>query len=250
MKNVRFFLVSALLAVLVTGCGAEHPAVADTDDASELTRTAFKRALERLEADGVYPDGVHNEGMGFPGMDDRTHYVDQYAILDVDSDGKEELLIQHGDDCMAGMFLDVYGYDTEKSAFCKELSQWPAVTFYDGTAKAQASHNHTSGELFPYELWIYNEEQDRYECQGGVYSMTRDIVEQMEGGTYPEEADRSKTGTVYFLYGPNETMESASPADEQDYLNWESEFFPEDTEVTPEWKNIQVPIYDSHENPA
>ena len=39
--------------------------------------------------------------------------------------------------------------------------------------------------------------------------MTRDIVEQMEGETYPE-----------------------------------------DTEVTPEWKDIQVSICDSHENPA
>ena len=87
--------------------------------------------MERLEADGVYPDGVRNEDMGFPGMDDRTHYEDQYAILDVDSDGKEELLIQHGDNCMAGMFLDVYGYDTEKTHSARN-SPSGLLWLYDG----------------------------------------------------------------------------------------------------------------------
>lgn len=89
--------------------------------------------------------------------------VNSFALFDVNFDGKEELLIKH-DHIMADTALYIYEYDEEAESLRRIFYAYPALTFYDnGIIIAEASHNQTGNEFWPYTLWQLDKETGTYE---------------------------------------------------------------------------------------
>lgn len=89
--------------------------------------------------------------------------------MDIDDDGKEELLINYANaPHMAGMVLYIYDYVPETKEIYIEYRGWPDMRVYDnGYIKENASHNHGRSNLsyfWPYSLLQYDKTTDRYEC--------------------------------------------------------------------------------------
>lgn len=97
-----------------------------------------------------------------------------YAIMDVNFDEKEELLIKH-ESVMADTKLCIYGYDESAGNMQSLFCDYPAVTFYDnGVIIAEASHNQSENEFWPYTLWMLNEATGTYEAIVDVDNAQKD----------------------------------------------------------------------------
>lgn len=151
--------------------GGEYPTnvfrldeVVTIEDATR--KSAYVRALENILYKRISPTGNETE--------DWTEGVNSYGIMDVNFDGREELLIKH-ESAMTDTKLYIYGYDEDTQTLQKLYSAYPALTFYDnGVIIAEASHNQSSSEFWPYTLWILNEATGTYEAVERVDNEKKD----------------------------------------------------------------------------
>ena len=182
---------------------------------------AYAAAIEAYCRGGVYPDG---------GKADEIPSRIAYAVLDVDGDGRDELILQNANTIMAGQTERIYDYDG--AAFREEFSDFPALTYYDnGVIRADWSHNQGwAGEFWPHYLYRYDAGSDAYENMGAVDAWN----ESLHPTGFPNDVDQDGDGMVYFLLTDNwgfaAYLEPASgekyytyeqpPVDGAEYLAW------------------------------
>ena len=178
----------------------------DTD-----TRKAYAATLRNLLYSNILPDGKQAE---MP-----AGSSSQFAVADVDADGKEELVLLYDSGVTANSAGYIIGYDAETGNIYIQLEEFPFFVFLEnGNLKALSSHNQTYGEMWPYIFYQYLPESDSYRLAGYIHSEDQAIFD--ANGVperYPTAADRSHTGTVYYL---GDTAWSTTPMDEADYLAW------------------------------
>lgn len=115
----------------------------------------------------------------------------------------------------------VVGYDQVRGAIRIQLTRTPILEFYsNGAVKVMLSHNHSMGALWPYVPHTYLPETDSYQEGDIVTSWDKIRGTGEHDEPFPEEVDRSGTGTVYYVDGWYE----GEPMDRADYLAWEREF--------------------------
>ena len=191
---------------------AVPPPEAETDGE---TRAAFAAVLRDLRENGTLPDGRTAEGAEH-GADPSN----SFAVADVDGDGKEELVVYYVSGSTASQVGYVVGYDQAQGAIRIQLMCTPILEFYgSGAVKAMLSHNQSLGALWPYILYTYLPRTDSYQERDIVTSWDKIRGTGEHGEPFPEEADRSGTGTVYYVDGWYE----GEPLDRADYLAWERE---------------------------
>lgn len=128
-----------------------------------------------------------------------------FAVTDIDNDGREELIISYTTASMAGMFKVVYDYDSAANQLKQQLCMFPSIHFYDnGMIKAEESHNHSWGELWPFALYQYQKGSDTYEMVAYVDTWDKRITDSRgEGQPFPEELDVDGDGVLYNIQTGN-----------------------------------------------
>ncbi len=186
---------------------------------------AYAAAMEQYCRDGTFPDG--QAGGEIPSRI-------AYAVCDVDGDGQDELILQNTDTYVAGMTERVFAYDESTKTFREEFGGFPTLTYYDnGVIQADWSHNQgrAGDKLWPYTLYQYQPEEDRYEPLGSVDAWDRSLGGHMDafGGDFPEETDADGDGYLYFLLPANWQGEytRGSLVDGPDYENWRNHYLSE-----------------------
>ena len=93
--------------------------------------------MEGICRNQVFPDGSEFQ------YDASTNGEgNQFAIYDIDFDGKEELIIQYTTTYTAGMVEVIYDYDSKTKLLKEELRSFPSLTYYNnGIVSADWSHN-------------------------------------------------------------------------------------------------------------
>lgn len=192
---------------------AVPPPEVETD---RQTRAAFVSVLRDLRENGVFPDGRAAEGAEHGAGESNS-----FAVADVDGDGKEELILYYTSTIMAGMSGYVVGYDEDSGQVHVQLRDFPSMEFYgSGAVEAMLSHNQSLGELWPYILYTYLPQTDTYQEENMVTAWDKSRCPTGEHGEpFPDEIDRSGSGTVYYVGGWYE----GEPMDREDYLAWERE---------------------------
>ncbi len=185
--------------------------------------TVYAKVLREVLYGGVLPDGrgIDAAWGDLPG--------DQFAVCDVDFDGEKELVVLHTTDIMAGMVGYVVEFDPTYTGtgdpISIRLTEFPALTFYEnGAVKAESSHNQTWGELWPYTLYTYDPESDLYTIVASVYAADKALMEEVgKGEEYPAQADKSGSGTVYYVsfpYGSGVEPAGERCWDREAYYSW------------------------------
>lgn len=166
---------------------------------SNERKAAFISALEGICRDQVFPDGsefcydASTNGEG-----------NQFAIYDIDFDGKDELIIQHTTTYTAGMVEVIYDYDSKTKLLKEELISFPALTYYNnGIISEDWSHNQGLaglGDFWPYTLYQYEQESDTYIEIASVDAWNKEQAnEDYEGNPFPDELDIDGDGFIYFV---------------------------------------------------
>lgn len=206
---------------------ASEPGSADDFDEStqELLqaqiRHIYNGVLSQIVAARQLPDGELDTSQlddGFGEMRDN-----HFAIMDIDGDGMEELIINYSNACMAGMETIIYGFNPTVGQLKREFTEFPALTFYDnGMIRAEASHNHTSGEFWPFTLYQYQAAGDKYVQIAYVDTWSKDIAADLRGQVFPDELDSDGDGVLYNIQEGAETSYDASnyQYNEADYETW------------------------------
>jgi hypothetical protein len=159
-------------------------------------------------------------------------------VIDVDGDGRDELLISVDNSYMAGMVTVVYGLD--KGSVQEELSVFPGANFYTGgLVQSFASHNHTFGELWPYSLLRYDAQSGEYQPIADVYGWDREYSEtDYEGNPFPADVDTDGNGSVVSIT----EGDSQRWVDDAAFRQWEAEQFSGAEEIQIPW----LPITDEN----
>ncbi len=117
----------------------------------KLVLERYQEAVTKLAEENVFPNGQLAEPYVFVGEQANNYY----KIIDIDRDGRQELIIHYPDaSCMAAMSYYIFEYDTESGQFHQELAEFPAVQIFEnGILIAKSSHNHGKSNLD--DFWPY-----------------------------------------------------------------------------------------------
>lgn len=179
-------------------------------------RHYYADILSGLVCGYQWPDGSQIDSV------DGDMGENQYSIVDIDGDGKEELLICFTNTYMAAMVERVYAYDPESDTLQEELVEFPDVTYYDnGTVIAGWSHNQGLGEtLWPFTLYQYDSSSDTYLEVASVDSWEKSYREKdYEGNMFPDELDTDGDGILYFINEPGD-YSTEYPVNKKEYDAW------------------------------
>ncbi len=184
-------------------------------------KAAFISALEGICRNQVFPDGREFQ------YDASTNGEgNQFAIYDIDFDGKEELIIQYTTTYTAGMVEVIYDYDSKTKLLKEELRSFPSLTYYNnGIVSADWSHNQGLaglGDFWPYTLYQYKQESDTYIEIASVDAWNKEQAnEDYEGNPFPDELDIDGDGFIYFVTAEG-TYAQNTVVDGEEYERWRS----------------------------
>lgn len=198
-----------------------------TEDSSVDNEALVNKYLESVK--NVYDNKVDlfgNEVESFGQNEDGN----EFAIEDVDHDGVLELILSWTDCSMVGTWGGVYQYDFENEQYIDEGIHDEDILFYEnGLAVTKASHNHSNGEMWPYSLYMYNPDQDKYEFVFTAYSWEKQYKE--EG--FPDDADMDNVGIVYYVDDDLDSEEEVNPISQTQYNEIYNQYFSETQELNP-----------------
>lgn len=214
-----------------TGETASKPAGSSTKAASNVQlptmKSAYRAALEQIITERKLPDGTEIADIDeFSSMSDN-----KFAIYDIDSDGKDELIVVIVTGPTAGMMEHIYGYAENTCKLILQLAEFPALTYYsDGHIKAEWSHNQgLAGESFwPYTLYTYDAQNDSYKEIAMVDAWDKKIRDKNYlGEAFPDEIDANGDGIVFMLNikGLTKTLSK------KDYDSWYKQQVGDATEI-------------------
>lgn len=192
---------------------------------------AYRQTLENLLGNYQLPGGIVCNIQGDMAQN-------RFALADVDGDGRQELLLQYNTGCMAEQaeyVLDWWGESDETGVkLLTELLEYPMLTFYDnGVIKAGWSHNQgLAGEHFwPYTLYRYDAPQDQYLMVAQVDAWDKSFApKNYQGEPFPDEADLSGSGIVYFIM--EDGYDDTRPVDAEEYEQWLNQWLEGAEELT------------------
>lgn len=189
-------------------------------------REYFVQVLKNFYYDGLLPNGEMSEEYGKGPLSGEN----QFAVYDVDGDGEEELVVLYNTGSMAGLTGLVMAYDPDYTGpgapLRTELQGSPMFTFYPGAVEVGWSHNQgmAGDALWPYDLYVYDQEQDRYSQFATVDAWDRTVseVSWYDGTPFPEDVDADGDGIVYLVGEDVENGVSRQTAilDGPDYQAW------------------------------
>ena len=210
----------ATLPIEETIPATEAQTVIETPEPSPAgdERLIFREVLQSIHDNHSYQDAI------FEPLTPDDQDIGHFDIRDFDGDGKDELLVLWDDTSMAAMVGILYGVNDSGEVF---IENWcfPSLRIYsNGIIEADISHNQgLAGAFWPYYFSRYNPETDSYEGIGGADAWDKSLAEvDYDGNPYPEYADTSQSGIVYYIDDPD-YEKRGQPVDVTEYEAWHQE---------------------------
>lgn len=197
----------------------------ESADGAGFDQEAMKEAYQSI-LKGIYYDHTFPDGQACDWDDTQDMSQNQFAVYDIDQDGKDELILSYTTGSMAGMAELIYDFDNNTKTANEELREFPALTFYDnGIIQADWSHNQgLAGDFWPYTLYQYDSETDRYVNVAMVDAWDRSLSETNSDGTsFPAESDADGDGIVYYIMKDG-VYALENPVDGAAYEQWRDSY--------------------------
>ena len=168
----------------------------------------YLRTLQDLHDDLILPSGKELELDG-------DIEKNRFAVVDIDGDGRDELILEVTQTVPEERFTAVYDIDADGD-LRREVRYEAEVTFWSsGVVIASYPDAAEHGDDFiPYAAAQYDKEQDTYTEFAYVSALDRDtLAAHGLEDEYPSGADKSRSGRVYCISGD-------TPVDVTEYETW------------------------------
>ena len=141
----------------------------------------YARYMEILEL--IMTEGHDSNGRVYYRNEPWNFENNCFAILDVDNDGRQELLFNFNESHMGDMCEVVYEYDEETDILREELITWVSTDYYsNGMVNVNEPRNHGKDPegrgVWPYTIYQYDEERDSYQLLYSVDSWDGHVNEE------------------------------------------------------------------------
>ena len=168
-------------------------------------------------------------------------WTNMYAIMDIDGDGKDELVWRVAQTIMASMQENIYSYDEETGELVMELGAFPTCEYYREGLAVQSGWSHGTGaegpDFWPFNVFYYNEETDTYDYCGYCAQACLEAMQEMGwADRFPAEYDLDGDGIIYEI--SNETTGDLEWVDEDSYQFWFNNMFSSEPPVTMPWNTM------------
>ena len=205
---------------------------------NEAAEKAYREALQTYVDLGTLPG--YEESIPYSEYAD-GEWTDLYAIMDIDGDGKDELVWRVAQTIMASMQENIYSYDEETGELVQEMGAFPVCAYYRGGLAVQSGWSHGTGmegpDFWPFNVFVYSEETDTYEYCGYCAQACLDAMKEMGNeDQFPAEADLDGDGIIYEI--TNETTGDLNWVDEDGYQFWLQNMFSSEPPVEMPWKTL------------
>lgn len=180
-------------------------------------KAAYRDALQTLLDTHTLPDGTDCGEQ--PGGDPAGN---QFAIVDIDGDGRDELILVYTTTYTAGQTASIWDYDDTTETLRAELIEYPLLTFYtNNMIQAGWSHNQgLAGSFWPYTLYRYDAASDSYQSVAMVDAWEKAFAAtDTQGAAFPDAIDAAGAGIVYYIM-TNGVYETVAPVSAADYQLW------------------------------
>lgn len=199
---------------------------------------AFRVALQTYVDLGTLPGD--EEGVPYSEYADGD-WSDRYAILDVDGDGRDELVWRVAQTIMACVQENIYAYDEETGELSQEMGACPVCQYYRDGQAVTSGWSHATGmegpDFWPFNVYVYNAETDAYEFIGYCAQASLEAMKQMGWEErFPAEADLDGDGIVYEI--SNETTGNLDWVDEDGYRFWFENIFGTQGPMEMPWNSL------------
>lgn len=220
-------VITLILSVFTTlaACGAASNTSTGSGDAAseeETLRQAFGKVLWDIYQQGILPN---SSTLHYTDMESAAN--NSFAIIDIDNDGQDELLLMWESASMAGMTEIIFGY--EGGAVYTELAEFPSQTYYDnGIVEVAWSHNQgLAGIFWPFNVYCYDAKSDIYQSYGGADAWDKKVAEEnYKGVPFPADIDVDGDGIVYYIFPAdwNGQYEDIPLVDGAEYEKWRNAY--------------------------
>lgn len=202
---------------------APKPGASITAEEDQARMLAYGKVLWDMYLLGLRPDGEELERAADLGPAEGN----RFALVDLNGDGAEELIVCWDQACMAGMQGLVYTYDYPEEELRLVLSEFPALTFYEnGIVAADWSHSQGwAGRFWPYTLYQYSPDSGVYEETGSVDAWDLECVkgDGRLAAAFPGEADADGDGLVYYILTGEWYRNDRTPSGGLDGRLWDTD---------------------------
>lgn len=169
----------------------------------------------------------------------------KFALVDVDADGDDELIVYYLTTAVAWHIGAIYDYNDETGESYLKFKGYPLLSFYENGALEEGwSHNQGyAGDFWPYTLHEYDKENDRYNTVNYVDAYDRSLYEANQDAPvdspFPYDVDIDGNGFVYYIYSYENSLDDyqeIQAVDDDAYQTWLQEY----TEGS---KKIEITFY-------
>ncbi len=184
MKNLSL-IIAMIFVLLLVGCnGGEEKTQDDTASLQQMIGSISKSEAEEKEEvveeqetkqpsvfastlEDIFYNHKLPDGTVLDNLDtDEQLAENNFAIYDIDFDGKEELIFSYNSGSMADICDMIFDYDPTSKTIKEEarFSPTPGTKYYDdGIVYENWLHNQGGEDPWPYNMYKYNTSLDKYE---------------------------------------------------------------------------------------
>jgi hypothetical protein len=220
---------------------SETDAEQNAKEDMEWTKALMKLAYADVIAQYQYNDW---DGLGLANLTDGVNSGSeasiQFGLADVDGNGFDELIVNYDLGYMASMQENIFGYDTDLHKVVRiDNSFFPSTVFYDnGIIIEEASHSQgmAGDSVWPYTLWKYDDEANRFVEAAYVDGWDKAMGETdiYSGEAFPDDVDIDGDGYIYYVSenGVSRTI------DNKEYEEWRQNALENANEISVDYTEV------------
>ena len=198
----------------------EEEAEEPKDEAGRI-KAAYADVLKKLLKTGNLPGGLDLNSLI---VEDSLPITEsEYAIYDVNGDGKDELVIDFLSTYSNSMFERIYAFDDERGKPEEIFFSRPLTDFYtNGFIRSDVMYNDSvAGQFWPYELFEYDPNTRRYERNAFIDAWDGNMFPtDSEGNAFPADLDKDGDKMLYYIYLDSDEENSPYIVEKAELEDW------------------------------